>query len=181
MEKHLEYSSDVITKLKEKFSNCDFSFTLLKENVNISVFFVFAKSTIFSEDDLWQKISKEIALKYQSKLENVYEKWNLYVIYLTTDLTSKELKNKIENDKFSSRKIVEDSYNEKFSNNEANRLIVKHITNSDLKHVVEKTQQVTISNYVPINENLWKLLEREEKVIGVREAQAKLIDKINLL
>lgn len=180
MEKYLGYSNDIINQLKEKHSACEFRFNLLKENVNISVFFVLAKSTIISENGLWEKISKEIALKYQSKLENVYEKWNLYIIYITTDVTSKALKNKIENDKFSSRKIVEDSYDKEFNDDEANRLIVKHITNADLKDIVEATQQVTISAYIPKNEKFWELLD-EEKLIGDRKAQEAFVKKINTL
>ncbi|MFV8354964.1 ABC-three component system middle component 1 [Flavobacterium sp. XS1P32] len=181
MEKYLEYSADVINQLKEKYKTCDFQFQLAHANVNISVFFVLAKSSILSEESLWENISKEIALKYQSKLETVYEKWNLYIIYITSDITPKELKNKVENDKFSSRKIVEDSYSKEFDNDEANRLIVKHITNSDLKEIVDKTQEVTISEFVPKNKNIWELLEKEEKVIGDREAQGKLIKEITKL
>lgn len=181
MEKYLEYSTDVITQLTEKYKTCDFQFRLAQSNVNISVFFVLTNSSILSEESLWEDISKEIALKYQSKLETVYEKWNLYIIYITSDVTPKQLKNKIENDKFSSRKIVEDSYDREFNDDEANRLIVKHITNADLQEIVEATQEVTISAYIPKNEKLWELLEKEEKVIGDRKAQEAFIKKINAL
>ncbi len=181
MEKYLEYSAEVNKQLKKKYENFDFQFQLIKANVNISVFFVFTDSISLSEENRWENISKEIALKYQSKLETVYEKWNLYIIYITSDMTPKELKNKIENDKFSSRKIVEDSYNKEFNNEEANRLIVKHITNADLKEIVEKTQEVTIATYVPKNEKLWELLLKEEKVIGDRKVQKEFIKKINSL
>lgn len=181
MEKYLEYSIDVISQLKEKYKTCDFQFCLTHTNVNISVFFVLANSSTLSEENLWEKISKEVALKYQSKLETVYEKWNLYIIYITKDITPKDLKNKIENDKFSSRKIVEDSYGEEFNDNEANRLIIKHITNSDLKEIVDATQEVTISTYPPKNEKLWELLLAEEKLIGDRKAQEEFVKKINTL
>lgn len=181
MERYLEYSIDVINQLKEKYNACDFRFCLTQTNVNISVFFVLADSFTLSEENLWEKISKEIALKYQSKLETIYEKWNLYVIYVTNDVAPKELKNKIENDKFSSRKIVEDSYSEEFNDNEANRLIIKHITNSDLKEIVDATQEVTISTYAPKNEKLWELLLAEEKLIGDRKAQEAFVKKINTL
>lgn len=181
MEKYLEYSMDVINQLKEKYETCDFRFYLTHTNVNISVFFVLANSSTLSEENLWENISKEIALKYQSKLETVYEKWNLYIIYITSDIAPKELKNKIENDKFSSRKIVEDSYSKEFNENEANRLTVKHITNADLKEIVEATQEVTISTYIPKNEKLWELLLDEEKLIGDRKAQEAFIKKINTL
>lgn len=181
MEKYLEYSTDVINQLKEKYKNCDFQFRLTQSKVNISVFFVLTNSFNLSKENLWENISKEIALKYQSKLETVYEKWNLYIIYITRDITPKELKNKIENDKFSSRKIVEDSYNKEFNDNEANLLIVKHITNADLKEIVEETQEVTISEYIPKNEKLWGLLLDGEKLIGDRKAQEAFIKKINTI
>jgi len=181
MEKYLEYSTDVIIQLKEKYKSCDFHFQLLHSNVNISVFFVLAKSFILSEESLWENISKEIALKYQSKLETVYEKWNLYIIFISSDKAPKELKNKIENDKFSSRKIVEDSYDKEFNNDEANILIVKHITNSDLKEIVGSTQEVTITEYITYNKKLWELLQNEEKIIGDRKAQQEFIKKINAL
>ena len=181
MEKYLEYSANVIKELKEYYKTCDFHFQLIHSNINISVFFVLAESSVFSEQDLWESISKEIALKYQSKLETTYEKWNLYIIYITNDITPKELKNRIENDKFSSRKIVEDSYDKGFNDDEANRLIVKHITNSDLKEIVEATQEIKISKYISKNENIWNLLLKEEKLIGDRKAQEEFIKKINAL
>ncbi len=181
MEKYLEYSAEVINQLKEKYTTCDFQFQSAHSNVNISVFFVLAKSSVLSEENLWENVSKEIALKYQSKLETAYEKWNLYIIYVTSDITSKELKNKIENDKFSSRKIVEDSFDKEFNYDEANRLIIKHITNSDLKEIVAATKEVTISEYIPKNEKIWELLMREEKVIGDRKVQEEFISKINTL
>lgn len=179
MEKYLEHSKEVVNRLKEKYKTCDFQFRLAQSNVNISVFFILANSSILSKESLWENVSKEIALKYQSKLETVYEKWNLYIIYITNDVTSKELKNRIENDKFSSRKIVEDSFGKEFNDDEANRLIVKHITNADLKEVVEATQEVSISAYTPKNRKLWELLIKEEKVSGDRKAQEEFIKQIN--
>lgn len=181
MEKYLEYSNELIAELKVKHVNCDFRFNLIEEYVNISVFFVITGSIIISQNDLWQKISKDIALKYQSKLESTYEKWNMYIIYVTRDNCTKELKNKIENDKFSSRKIVEDSFDKEFSDHEADLLIVKHITNTDLKKIVDETQQVTVKKYIPKNEKLWEKLMDIEKVIGDRKAQEDFVQKINSL
>jgi len=181
MEKYLVYSNDVINQLKEKYETCDFQFHLAHSNVNISVFFIFATSLTLSKENLWKNISKEIALKYQSKLEVVYDKWNLYIIYLTSDEISKDLKKQIENDKFSSRKIVEGSYDKEFNDDEANSLIIKHITNTDLKEIVDATKQVSISKYTPKNAELWKLLIKEEKVIGIREIQKEIVQKIKAL
>lgn len=179
MGKYSEYSQDTLKELSAKHSDCRFSFQHVEISVIISVFFVVAKSTVIEKDNLWQKISEEIALKFQPKLESVYEKWNLYVIYVTADQTSKELKNKIENDKFSSRKIVEENFSKELSKTEENQLIIKHITNSDLKEIVDKTPEVNIQKYIPLNTTLWKLLNQEDKVIGDKEAQEFIIKELN--
>ena len=178
MEKYLEYSTDVINQLKEKYKNCDFQFLLTQSNVNISVFFVLANSFTLSEEKLWENISKEIALKYQTKLESIYEKWNLYIIYVTNDIVPKELKNKIENDKFSSRKIVEDSYTEEFNDIVANELIIKHITNTDLKGILTKTQDKIQEEYTPINSELWKLIHKDVSFGRDTELQKQIVEQI---
>lgn len=181
MEKYSEFRDEFLKELSNNYQNCKFSFKLVNISVDVSVFFVLSKSSILENNNLWQQISEEIALKYQPKLVSVYEKWNLYIIFITSDVTSKELKNLIENDKFSSRKIVEDSYEIEFNDVEANRLIVKHITNTDLKTIVEETQEVNISEYIPKNNKLWEFLLDEEKLIGDRKAQELFIKKINTL
>lgn len=178
MQKYLELSENLINQLSENYKNLGFHFELIHFNVNISVFFILTDSSALSKGDLWEVLSKEIALKYQSKLETIYEKWNLYIIYITKDISPKELKNKIENDKFSSRKIVEDNFTTEFGEYDAKRLITKHITNTDLKEIVDATKEVTISEYIPQNQNLWDLLKLEEKVSGDRDAQGKLIIEI---
>jgi hypothetical protein len=178
MQKYLEYSKDIITDLKERYSDCNFNFKLLEENVGISVFFILANSSVLAKNDIWNKISNEIALKYQSKLETVYEKWNLYLIFITNDVTSKELKNKIENDKFSSRKIVEDCYDKEFNVVEANGLIVKHITNSDLKEILLNTNDKIKEEYKPFNNKLWKLIPNDISLSRDKVSQKLIVEQI---
>jgi hypothetical protein len=125
-----------------------------------------------------------VAVNYQTSEymgDGKFEKWNFYIIYISKDIIAKGLKTQIENDKFSSRKIVEDSYEKKFNHEEANRLIIKHITNADLKEIVEATRENSISAYAPNNTKLWELLVKEEKVIGDKKAQEEFIKKINAL
>lgn len=151
-----------------------------QEKFKINVFFLEADKLTLN--DIWKRFSNMVAANYQTSehmSDSEFDRWNFYIIYLSKDIVLKELKNKIENDKFSSRKIVEDAYNKKFNNEEANNLIVTHITNEDLKDVVEATQEVSISAYVPNNTKLWELLVQEEKVIGDRKAQEEFIKKIN--
>lgn len=173
-----------------KISNSDFENTNFKiyhyineDLFKINVFFVESINEKVLKEN-WELISSMVAANYQNSEYmggNEFDRWNFYIIYISKDKISKELKNRIENDKFSSRKIVEDLYDKEFDNEEANRLIVEHITNADLKKIVEATQEVTISTYIPKNENLWKLLLDEEKLIGDRKAQETIIKKINTL
>lgn len=172
-----------------EISNLDFQIEDYKvyhyrneDNFRINIFFLEANSNIINES--WKRFSNMVAANYQNSdyMSDIqFDKWNFYIIYISKDTISKDLKNKIENDKFSSRKIVEDSYNKGFNDAEANRLIVKHITNSDLKEIVAATEEVTISAYTPKNEKLWELLLKEEKVIGDRKAQEEFINKVNAL
>jgi len=152
------------------------------DNFRINIFFLeLINDTL---EDIWKRFSNMIAANYQNSEymgDSQFDKWNFYIIYLSKAIVSKELKNKIENDKFSSRKIVEDIYNKEFNSEEANKLIVKHITNSDLKEIVEATQEVSILEYVPKSIKLWELLVKEEKVIGDRKAQEIFIKKLNAL
>jgi len=167
------------------FENENFKFYhyINEDKFKINVFFAESINEKILKEN-WELMSNMVAANYQNSeymSDSEFDRWNFYIIYLSKDNVSKELKNKIENDKFSSRKIVEDSYDKKFDNEEANRLIVKHITNADLKEIVEKTQEVTVSPYIPKNEKLWELLVKEEKVIGDRKAQEDFIKKINTL
>lgn len=178
----MNFSINEINKSDFVIENCKVYHYRNEDNFRINIFFLEANSDIINES--WKRFSNMVAANYQTSeymSNREFDKWNFYIIYISKDEVSKELKNKIENDKFSSRKIVEDSYDKKFDNEEANRLIVKNITNADLKEIVEKTQEVTISAYIPKNEKLWQLLVKEEKVIGDRKAQEDFIKKINTL
>ncbi|MGQ8869647.1 ABC-three component system middle component 1 [Myroides sp. TSA_177.3] len=165
-----------------EIENCKIYHYKNEDDFRINVFFLKANSDIIDKN--WKRFSNIVAANYQTSeymSNKEFDRWNFYIVYMSKDKVSKELQNKIENDKFSSRKIVEDSYNNVFNDDEANRLIIKHITNADLKEIVEETLEVTISEYIPKNENLWKLLLDEEKLIGDRKAQEAFVKKINTL
>ncbi|MAB49465.1 MAG: hypothetical protein CMC05_12630 [Flavobacteriaceae bacterium] len=72
----------------------------------------------------WKSITNSIALNYQNHLETSFEKWNIYLFFLTSrTIEDIDLKYTIENNTFSSRKIVEDAS----VSQEA--LIKKHVNN----------------------------------------------------
>jgi hypothetical protein len=165
-----------------QIKNCKVCHYRNEDAFRVNVFFLEADSDTIEK--IWKRFSNMVAANYQNHEymgESKFEKWNFYIIYVSRDIVSKELKNKIENDKFSSRKIVEDDYNKEFNNEEANRLIVQHITNADLKEIVETTKETSISAYAPESKKLWELLVKEEKVSGDRKAQEEFIKQINSL
>lgn len=178
----MNFSTIEITNLDLYIENCKVFHYRNEDNFRINVFFLEASSDIISE--CWKRFSNIVAANFQNSdymSDREFDKWNFYIIYISKDAISKDLKNKIENDKFSSRKIVEDLYDMVFNDVRANKLIIKHITNSDLKEIVDSTEEVSVSRYTPKNEKLWKLLLAEEKLIRDRKAQEVIVNKINSL
>ncbi len=121
---------------------------------------IFSEADIPTLNDSWNRFSNMVAANYQTAehmSESEFDRWNFYIIFISKDSISKELKNKIENDKFSSRKIIEDTYAKEFNHEEANLLIVKHITNADLKEI-ESTKETRFQHMFLRIKKLWELL-----------------------
>jgi len=147
----------------------------------INVFFFLADSNYIQDN--WLKFSSSISAIYQSSLtsrKDEFERWNFYIIYLSVNKVSKDIKNKIENDKFSSRKIIEDNFTDEVNCDIANNLIIKHITNSDLVEIVEKTKENYFKEYVPLDLNLWVELP-QESILGDKKQQQSIVDKLKSL
>lgn len=90
---------------KQKFTN----FEIKCKYVNIGenkayVFFVKITNSVLSES--WEEISDFIALYFQNDLTSEFERWNIYLFFLVPEEIDQDLKYKIENDTFSSRKIL---------------------------------------------------------------------------
>jgi hypothetical protein len=167
MENYLEQKNKVLEDLAGAYKNLRFECLVVDFKIEISTFFVIGSSEIFEINDTWQRISEEIALKYQSRINSIANKWNIYIIYMAKDSVRKELKNKIEADKFSSRKIVEDCFEGEFSETIAYELIVKHITNTDLDELVEneldkKKHNIDPVDYIPSNKTVWDSIPIED-------------------
>jgi hypothetical protein len=65
-----------------------------------------------SEEELnlhWEKITSTIALQFQANLKEPIQIWNIYLVFFVTENVSKNLKYKIEQDKYCCRKIIEDN------------------------------------------------------------------------
>jgi len=100
----------------------------------ISVFSFFFESEA-DLNDKWEFVTSSIAVDYQSELEDEdqeFERWNIYIFFIVKESISDQLKYKIENDKFSCRKIVQDNIDESSYEDSIKEMIQKNIVNSDL-------------------------------------------------
>jgi|WetSurMetagenome_2_1015567.scaffolds.fasta_scaffold340139_1 hypothetical protein len=103
----------------------------------------------------WKDFNSYIAAEYMTLIKDEYSKWNFYIFYLSKESVGKPLKYEIENNKFSSRKIVIENFNS-ISNEEISTLISEHITNDNIQINAESKQISTFKK----NASLAKILDK---------------------
>jgi len=129
----------------------------------IPVFFI-----LFSDDkqlaDVWPKLNLYIAVNFQTILESEFSTWNIYLFFLLPSPVTNALKYKIENDTFSSRKIVIEG--EMTHRN----IISEHILNDNLQ-VMEKDQakQEFIKNSVISSILEGRIIKGKKKLLAEAE------------
>jgi putative protein kinase ArgK-like GTPase of G3E family len=136
--------------------------------------------TIASEEqlnELWIPIANVVALNYQRTLKNEFDQWNLYLFYLVpaVDNISVELRYKIENDTFSSRKIIAEQ------GVSIDRLIESFIEN---KLTIEEKAEKQEESEFQYNKIIWEVIkDKKIKKINVLEkgqmqAYEELLEKL---
>jgi len=80
----------------------------------------------------WDDINNVITEYLEEFISHEFVRWNIYIIFLLTEVVEDELKYKIEMDTYFTRKIVEDNYAFELTEYNIQKLISKHITFSDL-------------------------------------------------
>ncbi len=75
---------------------------------------------------IWENLTSAIAGKFQTQLETEYEIWNIYLFYIMKSPVSPQVKYQIENDTFSSRKIIVEK------EQPTSEILADHIFNSNL-------------------------------------------------
>jgi len=147
----------------------------------ISVFSFLFETEDYLNDN-WGKITSSIASYYQSAFENEeneFERWNIYILFLVKNSVGIQLKYKIENDKFSSRKIVVDNINANLDVDFVTSLIAKHIINSDLDmtdfgNINDYKRDVIYSN----DSKIYQLIGNSNLKISGRGANKEELDDL---
>jgi len=123
----VDFWDNLLSKFNPQLSTIEFIGT-------VSVFsFHFESEKELGEN--WEVITNSIAAYYQSEFDDdtrEFERWNIYILFLVKEKISNQLKFKIENDKFSSRKIVQDNAKDNVNVKLIKTLIEKYIIVSDL-------------------------------------------------
>lgn len=146
----------------------------------VSVFsFIFDSENMLSQN--WESITGTIASYYQSKIEDKgrdFECWNIYILFIVKEEVSTQLKYKIENDKFSSRKIVQDKMSNSINADLISQLIWEHIVNSDLdiSEPAEIIESTSIDSTYSTNSKIYQLIENSNLKISGRSTDKEELD-----
>jgi hypothetical protein len=138
----------LVSKQSLDFLSSDFpelQFKLLNSGDDdyISCFICKVEDTLILEQH-WSHIASLIALNYQAKLNDELKVWNIYLVYILPIEVNNQLKYKIENDKFSMRKIILDDYQLPFED-DAN--LIARLNSEILGHDIElKHSSITMDD-----------------------------------
>lgn len=148
----------------------------------VSVFsFIFDSENMLSQN--WESITGTIASYYQSKIEDEgrdFECWNIYILFIVKEEVSTQLKYKIENDKFSSRKIVQDKMSNSINADLISQLIWEHIVNSDLdiSEPAEIIESTSIDSTYSTNSKIYQLIKNSNLKISGRGTDKEGLDSL---
>ncbi|MFY0632096.1 MAG: hypothetical protein JXR05_17180 [Flavobacteriaceae bacterium] len=153
--------NDPIKILESRFSNLRFNFKEVEFGGSIPIFFIYVENEKSLEGN-WTKIADTIAVEFQARLLDEFSVWNIYLFYIIDAPIKKELKYKIENDTFSSRKIIiENTTNE-------DSMVNTHIINGIIATV--DGHEITENKFEP-NRTIKSLIENKVlKRINVTKA-----------
>lgn len=108
----------------------------------------------------WDKLNSVVTAELSTELKTAYQRWNMYCFYLCEEaIADHSLKYKIENDMFSTRKIVMDNIKPALTPAAIQQWISRYITNDDLKYDDKNEQQPLPPSY-EFNSTVFNLMQQ---------------------
>jgi hypothetical protein len=147
----LEYLTN---KLKKDFPITELVFGELLYGGVIPLVFV-SFETLYDLQINWKDFNGQITTDIVIDLKEEFSRWNFYIFYFSEHVVSKSLKYEIENNKFSSRKIVIENC-KSIMKSTIEDVIVEHITNDNIEVNVKNIKTSTFKK----NAFLAKTLEK---------------------
>ncbi len=172
--KELKFN-ELFNKLKKDFPIKELVFGELLFGGVIPIVFVNFE-TLNDLNNNWKDFNGQITTDFVLDLKEEYSRWNFYIFYLSKETVEKQLKYEIENNKFSSRKIVIESVNS-ITEKEINFLISEHITNDNIKIGLENKQSLKFNKNASIS-NIIDKLSLNKKSDGDLQDALNSIEKI---
>ncbi len=155
MESYKELKFEELSnKLKKDFPIKELVFGELLFGGVIPIVFV-SFETLNDLNKNWKDFNGQITTDFVINLKDEYSRWNFYIFYLSQETVEKQLKYEIENNKFSSRKIIIENVNS-ITEKEINYLISQHITNDHIQIGVENEYSLKFKK----NTSLSKILDK---------------------
>ena len=172
--KNIDFLEHLFPRFKPQLSKIDFIGT-----ISIFSFFFESEKELY---DNWEVITSSIAAYYQSELDDEtkeFERWNIYIIFFARGNVSNQLKYKIENDKFSSRKIVKDNISDSINTSLISKLISEHIVNSDLDiSKLDNMEQIDVNSTYSNDSKIYQLIENSNLKISGRNTDKEELENL---
>jgi hypothetical protein len=169
MEKYYQMD-EIIDSFKTQFG-CILKYERISIKLgNIHAFFIEIEESCLKNS--WKEMRNFIAIKFQNVLSSEFERWNTYLLYLVKNSLSTDLKYQIENDTFSSRKIVIEG------KSDIAKIIEEHILNSDIE--INSTIKNDL-NFIPnpiIFENIVDIEVKLRVTDVIKEAHSQILNRI---
>lgn len=156
-----EDNQNIIIQIKKNFDVQEIVVGKLTFGSDIPVILVRFKNVKDLEKH-WKEFNSLTTGEYLIKLKEEFSKWNSYIFFITTGLP-KSLKYEIENNKFSTRKIVIEMQSPEINDELINNIISEHIVNDDIKFNVQSMDVGEFSKGKLINRFLDNLIKDNPK------------------
>ncbi|OFX53953.1 MAG: hypothetical protein A2066_00770 [Bacteroidetes bacterium GWB2_41_8] len=165
-------TEELMSDIKEEFFEISFDYREIHFGGIIPAFFIYIMDNEILEKK-WKAITEFIAVHFQSSLKEEFSLWNIYLFFVLENEVRDDLKYIIENDTFSSRKIIVSP------KQDIDLIINDHIKSDDIN-----TQSITDFEEKPFlpNPDIWKILNKispkkkitEEIRLGLDQIIAKI-------
>lgn len=145
----MSYLTDELqTAINNKFSGIQFEYRETNFGGTIPAFFINVENekTLANQ---WKAITEFIAMHFQSSIKNEFSVWNVYLFFISEQEIKDDLKYAIENDTFSSRKIII------YPKQDIESIIKEHIKNDDTE--IQALVGLEEIQFQP-NSDIWEIL-----------------------
>lgn len=142
-------TKELVFEIENEFSDIAFEYREINFGGIIPAFFI----NIKNEEKLatqWKAITEFMAIHFQSSLRNEFSLWNIYLFFILENEVKDDLKYTIENDTFSSRKIIITPFQD------IDLIINEHIKNDNIDI---QSSIVPEEPLFQANQDIWDILK----------------------